>query len=117
MTAKKGTPKKTHRMYYSDRDRALTQADIERGYGMRTPLGIRYQHERHVDDRIANLQSGDKAQLRRAGFWPRETVNAVYIGHDGTLYDAHGYRCSRTGMERDIVRSVNEWLKAHREAA
>jgi len=84
---------------------------------MRTPLGIRYQHERYIYDRIAKLQAGDKAQLRRAGFWPRETVNAVYIGHDGTLYDDRGYPCSRTGMERDIVRSVNEWLKAHGEAA
>ncbi len=102
-----------NRMYYSPTDRFLTRDDLHRGCGLRTPLGFRRQEVRHIEMRIANLQSGDKAQLRRAGFWPSETIPAVYIGHDGTLYDFQGHRCSRTGMENALTISVNEWLIAH----
>lgn len=109
--------KKQHGAYYSVSDRRMTENDLQRGLGLTTPLGVRFQENHHIHRKVACLQSGDKAQLRRAGLYPRETKPAVYIDQSGNLYDYQYAPCSRKGMGRAIMISVNEWLKAHGEVA
>jgi len=112
MTLKKSPAKKQHCNYYSPIDRRMTEFDRQRGLGLGTPLGIRY-HDRNWPSHIASLQGGDKAQLRRSGMYPRETVNAVFIDPQGTLYDAFYRRCSRTCMRTSIQTAVSEWYRVH----
>lgn len=102
-------------MYYSPIDRFLKEDDIRRGLGVLTPLGYRRDTHRLADDGalLGCLQSGDKSQLRRSGFWPCETKNAVFISMKGRLYTYNMQPCSRDGMRRSIEIAVHEWKTAH----